>query len=171
MASNSSSDRRLEGACASQRALVGARQAHSRAVALRVRAVLADMAAHGVVPSFYAVAERACVARSTLYRRSELKRLVAEAREDALRPALRAGGADAPCEVAAEHGELVVLRREVAALRSENAALRRENSSLRSSLTRTTADHEHLEARSATADEPLAVSQVRYDVCPLGEAA
>lgn len=179
MALNSSVDGCLGGSRASQRALEGARQTYSQEVALRVRAVLDDMASHGVVPSFYAVAERACVARSTLYRRPELKHLVAEAREAALRPALRAGDAEGLQQGAA------ALRREVAALRSENAllgsenvALRRENedlrrecSSLRSTLTSTMAECEHLKARLAAVDDRPAEAQMRYDVCPWDAAA
>lgn len=185
MALNSSANGRLGGSRASQRALEGARQTYSQEVALRVRAVLDDMATHGVVPSFYAVAERACVARSTLNRRPELKRLVAEAREAALRPVLRAGDADAPCEsaarrseLAAGRGELAVLRRENDSLRreraslvGENAALRRENASLQASLARTTAECERLKARLSSTDEPPAASQTRYGVCPWDAAA
>lgn len=185
MALHSSADGCLGGARASERAREGARQAYSQAVALRVRAVLDDMAAQGVVPSFYTVAERACVARSTLYRRPELKRLVAEAREAALQPTLHARETDAPreaadalCELAAGRGELAALRRENASLRrerdslvGENAALRRENASLQASLARTTAECEHLKARLSSTDEPPAASQARYGVCPLDEAA
>ena len=139
MALHSSADGCLGVARASERAREGARQAYSQAVALRVRAVLDDMAAQGVVPSFYTVAERACVARSTLYRRPELKRLVAEAREAALQPTLHAKetgelhveDAYALRELAAERGELAAERDELAAGRDELAALRRENASLR----------------------------------------
>lgn len=192
MVLHSSADGCLEGARASERAREGARQAYSQAVALRVRAVLDDMAAQGVVPSFYTVADRACVARSTLYRRPELKRLVAEAREAALRPVLRAGEADEPREAAdalcgltagrdglvALRGELATLRCENAALRrgrdslvGENAALQRENASLRASLACTTAECERLKARLSAADELPAAEQLRYGVCPLDEAA
>lgn len=200
MALHSSADGCLGVARASERAREGARQAYSQAVALRVRAVLDDMAAQGVVPSFYTVAERACVARSTLYRRPELKRLVAEAREAALQPTLHAKetgelhveDAYALRELAAERGELAAerdelaagrdelaalrrenasLRRERATLVGENAALRRENASLRASLTRTTAECERLKARLSSADEPPAASQARYGVCPWDAAA
>lgn len=59
------------------------RRTRSSQVESRVRAVLLRMEAEGIAPSFYTVAKEARVARSTLYRRPELRRLVEEARNAA----------------------------------------------------------------------------------------
>lgn len=61
-------------------ALDAARKRYSEEVAERVRAAIDDICAQGKVPSFYSVASRSHVARSTLYRRSDLRRMVDGAR-------------------------------------------------------------------------------------------
>ncbi len=62
----------------------------------RVRRAVGEMAAEGKVPSFYQVAERAKVARSTLYRNPELRALVEEARRDAIAASGGYASSDAP---------------------------------------------------------------------------
>lgn len=61
--------------------LESVRQSNSEAIERRVRTAIDRLSAAGSAISFYAVAKEACVARSTLYRRPELKTLVAEARQ------------------------------------------------------------------------------------------
>lgn len=70
----------------------GAREAD---VASRVREAIEDLRERGDPVTFYAVAERAQVARSTLYRRADLKRIVSDARAEA-RPAGAPRGRLAP---------------------------------------------------------------------------
>lgn len=79
-------DDRREGACV----LAEARAGRSDAVARDVRRALAELRQRGERASFYAVAKRARVARSTLYRRADLKRLVVAAREGVPAAALSA---------------------------------------------------------------------------------
>lgn len=49
----------------------------------RVRQAVASLQAEGKVPSFYQVAQRAKVARSTLYRNSVLREIVCKGRDEA----------------------------------------------------------------------------------------
>lgn len=58
-----------------------ARESKSRQIERRVRVAVDALVAEGKVPSFYVVSERAKVARSTLYRRPELRALVDRARD------------------------------------------------------------------------------------------
>lgn len=60
--------------------LARARELQSRSMERRVRAVVEALVAEGRRPSFYEVAKRAQVARSTLYRNASLRRCVEEAR-------------------------------------------------------------------------------------------
>ena len=62
-------------------ALEQSREALSDEIARRVKDVLELMKEQGIAPSFYSVADAAQVARSTLYRRPDLRSLVEEARE------------------------------------------------------------------------------------------
>ena len=59
------------------------RQARSREVQQRVRDAVASLAEEGRRPSFYQVAQRAGVSRSTLYRNPALRELVEHARTEA----------------------------------------------------------------------------------------
>lgn len=69
----------------SRNALAENRRAASEEMHKRVRAAVAELMRSGITPSFYAVADLAGVSRSTLYRRSELRRIVEEARDQASR--------------------------------------------------------------------------------------
>lgn len=60
--------------------LARAREFQSRSTERRVRGAVEALAAEGKRPSFYEVAKRAQVARSTLYRNASLRRCVEEAR-------------------------------------------------------------------------------------------
>lgn len=62
------------------RAGVQARFAKDGGIACRVNDALRSLAAEGTYPSFYLVARRAGVARSTLYRREDLRAAVDRAR-------------------------------------------------------------------------------------------
>lgn len=56
---------------------------NARQMEERVCAVLYDMLTSGEVPSFYSVATRSQIARSTLYRKARLRSLIERAREKA----------------------------------------------------------------------------------------
>ena len=62
--------------------LSASRQARSQEVQQRVRDAVASLAEEGRVPSFYQVAQRAQVSRSTLYRNPVLRGLVEHARAE-----------------------------------------------------------------------------------------
>ena len=70
------------------RVLARVRGAREADVARRVRAAVEDLRERGDPVTFYTVAVQAQVARSTLYRRADLKRIVSDARAEA-----RPGGA------------------------------------------------------------------------------
>ena len=91
-----------------------AREKLSDDIARRVRAAVGELLAKGDRLSFYAVAKKAQVSRSTLYRRGDLRELVESARSHA--------GTEEPCTPPSVEG----LTREVEALKRENAALRSE---------------------------------------------
>ena len=63
-----------------------AKEAYAREIERRVRTAVDDIVSQGRVPSFYTVADAARVARSTLYRKSELKELVEWARSSSSEP-------------------------------------------------------------------------------------
>lgn len=63
-----------------QRTLETERKRASEEIRKRVQGAIELLLEQGRTPSFYAVAETAHVARSTLYRREDLKELVVEAR-------------------------------------------------------------------------------------------
>ena len=69
----------------SRNALAENRRVASEEMHERVRAAIDELMRSGITPSFYAVADLAGVSRSTLYRRSELRRIVEEARDQASR--------------------------------------------------------------------------------------
>lgn len=62
------------------------RNPHHRELVARTSAAIADLLASGRRISFYSVAARAAIARSTLYRCNDLRNLVEAARNDASRP-------------------------------------------------------------------------------------
>lgn len=95
-----------------------ARRIRADEVEERVRAVLTWMLAHGERISFYTVATRAFVARSTLYRNQKLRTLVKEARDDSMRPSLSSA-----------HDE--ELRMKIACLESKLLYFKRENEYLK----------------------------------------
>ena len=62
-------------------ALIEAREKYSNIIENKVRWAIEAIVAEKKTPSFYNVASRAQVARSTLYRKPELKALVVAARD------------------------------------------------------------------------------------------
>lgn len=65
------------------------REAQMEGTAARVASAIDDLLAEGSAVSFYSVAERAKVARSTLYRRPELRAAVEDARNMAVPKPIR----------------------------------------------------------------------------------
>lgn len=63
--------------------LSAAQRNQSQEIERRVRHAVASLVGEGVVPSFYQVAQRARVARSTLYRNGRLRILVEQGRRAA----------------------------------------------------------------------------------------
>lgn len=100
-----------------------ARKANSRDIERRVRIAIDELALQGKVLSFYAIADAAHVARSTLYRKADLKELVAKARSAQVEPSTMAE-------------ELESLRRETAALHGELKRMRRKRDELALRLSR-----------------------------------
>lgn len=78
--------------CDSNDMPVDRRQSADADMCERVCKAIDELVRSGITPSFYAVADLACVARSTLYRKPHLRRLVEEARSHAthLQPSWRA---------------------------------------------------------------------------------
>ena len=66
-----------------QDALDGARKRYAEETARRVRSAINLLVSQGRVPSFYSIANSAQVARSTLYRRTDLRQMVEQARKAA----------------------------------------------------------------------------------------
>lgn len=108
----------------------------------RVRQAVASLQAEGKVPSFYQVAQRANVARSTLYRNAALREIVRRGRDEASpsvvvcdRPAAtgdppaEAGGLQCGADLQAD---AAALRQALAGVRAERDALARELSEIRS---------------------------------------
>lgn len=62
-------------------ALKAHKTAYSKQIEHRVEVAVSEIIAEGLKPSFYAVAKRADVARSTLYRCPNLKKIVCDARD------------------------------------------------------------------------------------------
>lgn len=93
--------------------IADAREIYAKEMERRVRIAINDIVLQGRVPSFYAVADAARVARSTLYRKSELKDLVERARRSSAEPS-------------ATVSRLEALERENALLRDELRRVRRE---------------------------------------------
>ena len=102
-----------------------ARELYGNIMERNVRVALSQIAAESKVPSFYSVAERAQVARSTLYRKPELRKLVIDAR------------AEATCSSSPVPSLLDALRSENARLENEVRLLRRQLDSLAESAVRT----------------------------------
>lgn len=63
--------------------LRNARAERDKHMDISVRAAIASIAQEGMTPSFYNVAQRAQIARSTLYRKQALRALVESARDQA----------------------------------------------------------------------------------------
>lgn len=94
-----------------------ARQANSRDIERRVRIAINELVSQGKTPSFYAVANAAHVARSTLYRKADLKELVDEARSATIEPSSIVE-------------ELESLKRETAELHDELKRMRKKRDDL-----------------------------------------
>lgn len=120
----------------------------------RVQAAVNELAAEGKIPSFYQVAQRVGVARSTLYRRADLKAVVVQGR----RVAADAGGAAGRAGPASPCGDMGTCaaddRAERAALEAALEALQRERDVLA----------RRLALRQRLDDRPRFV----YAVCHLG---
>lgn len=105
------------------RALDAERRRASEEIADRVRLAVGALLAEGRTPSFYTVADVAGVARSTLYRRDDLKEIIVRAREGA---SLLAGSCESPQAV-----YISQLLEESERLRSELGEVRDELSRLK----------------------------------------
>ena len=99
-----------------------ANKARGNEVARRTRAAVEEMLAGGERISFYSVAKRAQVSRSTLYRRPDLRRLVEGARGGG--EAAIADGLGAASDIERLEGELARVRRERDELREAMGAMR-----------------------------------------------
>lgn len=103
-----------------------ARGAREDDVRMRVRKALEALTAENATVSFYAVAERAQVARSTLYRNEELKAAVEAAREQALQCAQARCSADEADALRVARAQIAALQRQLAQARAERDCLERE---------------------------------------------
>lgn len=88
----------------------------SESISIRVGRAVAELLVQHEPVSFYSVAERSAVSRSTLYRRDDLRRLVCRAREGELGAS---GSSDAASEIARLELENAELRCELARMRHE----------------------------------------------------
>ena len=145
------------GARASREAVEVASGARGSSLKARVQAAVNDLAAEGKIPSFYQVAQRVGVARSTLYRRADLKAVVVQGR----RAAADAGGAAGRAGPAASCSDVGACaaddRAERAALEAALETLRKERDALA----------RRLALRQRLDDRPRFV----YAVCHLGDTA
>lgn len=95
----------------------------------RVQAAIASLEAEGRIPSFYQVAERAAVARSTLYRNKTLRVCIEEARErfsmQTAAPAPALGRNGVSRQSRSLRAEIEMLRKDLAAVQGERDALER----------------------------------------------
>lgn len=92
----------------------------SESISIRVGRAVAELLVQHESVSFYSVAERSAVSRSTLYRREDLRRLACRAREGKLGAA---GSDDAASEIARLELENAELRRELEEGRRERMLL------------------------------------------------
>ncbi len=142
------------GARASKEAVEVMPDARGSSLKARVQAAVNDLAAEGKIPSFYQVAQRVGVARSTLYRRADLKAVVVQGRW----AATDGGGAAGRAGPAAPCGDVGACaaddRAERAALEAALEALQRERDVLA----------RRLALRQRLDDRPRFV----YAVCHLG---
>lgn len=142
---------------ASREAVGVASGARGSALKARVQAAVNDLAAEGKTPSFYQVAQRVGVARSTLYRRADLKAVVVQGRRAAVDGGGAAGRAG-PAESCGDVGACAADdRAERAALEAALEALQKERDVLAW----------RLALRQRLDDRPRFV----YAVCRLGDAA
>ncbi|NCA31672.1 hypothetical protein [Adlercreutzia muris] len=145
------------GARASREAVEVASGARGSSLKARVQAAVNDLAAEGKTPSFYQVAQRVGVARSTLYRRADLKAVVVQGRRAAVDGGGAAGRAG-PAESCGDVGAYTADdRAERAALEAALEALQKERDALAW----------RLALRQRLDDRPRFV----YAVCRLGDAA
>lgn len=109
--------------------LAGKRGSGVLSIGERVRKAIDSLEAEGQMPSFYQVAERAAVARSTLYRNKALRVCIEEARERfsvrAVAPAHALGQNSVLLQSQSLRTEIEKLRKELAAAQSERDALER----------------------------------------------
>lgn len=110
-----------------RKALVAsARDVRDDEVRARVHEALDALAAEGATISFYAVAERAQVARSTLYRNEGLRAEVAAAREQALWRAQALSPAAEADALRVARAQVSALERQLACVRAERDRFARE---------------------------------------------
>lgn len=114
---------------------------HRRSFEQRVRQAVVSLQAEGKVPSFYQVARRANVARSTLYRNASLREIVCRGRDEAPasvvicdRPAATGdpptGVGGFQCDVELQ-ADAAALRQALVDVQAERDALARELSEIR----------------------------------------
>lgn len=133
--------------------LAEARERRSLALERRVRVAVESLAAEGIAVSFYRVAERAQVARSTLYRNEALRACVEGA---------RAYQADEAARAAASAIDEALL---------QNASLRTEVEELRRALAAVENQRDCLLAHGQMRHAPSDKASYVYAVCVLREAA
>lgn len=134
--------------------LMQARKRHALVLEQRVRAAVESLVAEEGMVSFYRVAKRAEVARSTLYRNEALRACVEEA---------RARCADRASVVASTLGSDEMLR--------QNVALQAELEELRRVLSVMEDERDALRKRCAVLQALSCQTGIVYGVCSLREAA
>lgn len=134
--------------------LMQARKRHALTLEHRVRAAVKSLVDEGSVISFYRVAKRAEVARSTLYRNEALRACVEEARDR------YAGGASVVGGVSGADEML-----------HQNAELRFELERLRHALSAAEGERDDLRRRCAALRESSRRVSIVYEICSLRDAA
>lgn len=134
--------------------LMQARKRHALALEHRVRAAVESLAAEGSAISFYRVAKRAEVARSTLYRNEILRACVEEARSRCTGRASTVGDVSGFDEV---------LR--------QNAELQAEVERLRRALSAAEGERDNFKRCCAALKASSRQASIIYEVCSLREAA
>lgn len=143
--------------------LKSAREKNSKYIELQVRSAIDLIVANGGVPSFYNVANQAQVARSTLYRRQELKELVQSARENARHSSMLKTESSIDSLLKRQANKKSEINR-ITQLERENERLKSENKTLRLKLKLT-------HAQNAIARSKSQASIFDYAIIKLDQAA